>query len=191
MPSQTTLTLGSMAPGARVRPEHLTPVELPPLPVYCAQGEIATLTSCTPPWMRLGVTYLRPRLAPPEPTFIRVPVPWLMILSVATLAAIVAIAAAHLLSVVAEVHTVDSALASHADDLAPIDAPRAARPAPPPPRAEPEPPVVAPMPPETFPRNGAESGWVLELPEGKALPLPPPLEHYHEEVRRQQPGANR
>ncbi len=118
MPNQSTLALGSMAPDARSRPDHPTPVPLPPLPVYCKQGDIATLTSCTPPWMRLGVTYLRPRLAPPQPTVVRPAIPWLAILVTAAIAAVVTVAAAHLLNYAATVQTVDSALATHAIELA-------------------------------------------------------------------------
>jgi hypothetical protein len=120
MPSQTTMILGSTAPGSRVRPDHPTPVPQPPLPIYCKQGEIANLTSCTPPWMRLGVTYLRPRLVPPQPTLVRPAIPWLTIVAVAALAAVIATAAAHLLNIAAEVDTLDSALANHATELAPI-----------------------------------------------------------------------
>jgi len=184
MPSQTTMTLGSSAPGSRVRPDHPTPVPLPPLPIYCEQGEIANLTSCTPPWMRLGVTYLRPRLAPPQPTLVRPAIPWLMIVAVAALAAVIAIAAAHLLSIAAEVHTVDSALASHATELAPIDRrtpePRAKVPSPPeaPPVAEPPPEVEPPPLPASFPRASQPlvptAGWRQPAQSAVALALEPP-----------------
>lgn len=195
MHSQTTLTLGSLAPGARTRPEHPTPVPLSPWPVYCQQGEVAMLTSCTPPWMRLGVTYLRPRLAPPQPTFIRPAIPWLTIVAVAALAAVIAIAAAHLLSIAAEVHTVDSALAHHATELAPTarltPKPRATVGSPPeaPPEVEP-PPSPAPFPPVKPSQGQAPVGWPLELPPGDRLALPPPLERYYEEVRRAGRPAN-
>ncbi len=194
MPSQTTISLGSMAPGSRVRPDHLTPVPLPPLPVYCKQGEIGTLSSCTPPWMRLGVTYLRPRLAPPQPTFVGPAIPWLTIIAVASLSALVAIAAAHLLSIAATVHTVDSALVVHATELAQIETRAPAPPATPAP--VPPAPEVGPAP-SPFPLPTAKPGrargdkdWILELPPSDVLSLPPAIEPYYEEVRRAGRTAN-